>query len=48
MPLDPMLEASPDRYVFVRDGFMQQRNYLIHDGQQTVKNNPLSGFDFSD
>ena len=48
MPLDPMLEASPDRYVFIRDGYLQQRDYLIYDGQPTVQKNPLKDFDFSD
>jgi phospholipid-binding lipoprotein MlaA len=48
MPLDPLIDAAPDRYTFVRDGFMQQRGYLIHDGQKTVTPSPLKDFDFSE
>lgn len=47
LPLDPMLEAASDRYLFIRNSYLQQRNYLINDG---VTNNQkkLNEFDFSD
>jgi phospholipid-binding lipoprotein MlaA len=47
MPLEPMLETTPDRYTFIRDSFLQQRSYLINDGK-TVQENPFKEFDFSD
>ena len=32
LELDPLLEEALDEYVFVRDAYLQRRNYLIHDG----------------
>jgi phospholipid-binding lipoprotein MlaA len=47
LPIDPMLDASPDRYVFIRDAYQQQRSYLIRDGQ-SVSNDTFKSFDFSE
>ncbi len=32
LPLDEMLETAADPYVFLREAFLQRRNYVIHDG----------------
>ena len=32
MPLDSALERVYDQYGFVRDAYLQQRNYVVHDG----------------
>lgn len=32
LELDPLLEEALDEYVFVRDAYLQRRNYLVHDG----------------
>lgn len=47
MAVDPMIEASSDRYIFIRDGYLQQRTYLINDGRSDAKEK-FKGFDFSD
>jgi len=47
MPIDPMLDAAPDRYNFIRDAYQQQRVYLVNDGQSDSKEK-FKGFDFSD
>lgn len=47
MPVDPLIEKAPDRYVFVRDAYLQKREFDIHDGQLQTKNK-LKEFDFSD
>jgi phospholipid-binding lipoprotein MlaA len=47
MPIDPMLDAAPDRYIFIRDAYQQQRRYLIRDGQ-SVSNDTFKNFDFSE
>lgn len=47
LPLDPMLESASDRYIFIRNGYLQKRDYEINDGvsQNSTK---LNQFDFSD
>jgi len=35
MPLDPLIASASDRYLFIRDGYLQQRNYQINDGKVT-------------
>lgn len=47
LPLDPMIDSASDRYVFIRDGYLQQRQYRINDGVSDNKQK-LNGFDFSD
>lgn len=47
MPLDPLLETASDRYLFIRDGYLQQRNYQINDGKSSTTNK-FKEFDFSD
>lgn len=47
LPIDPMIDAAPDRYAFIRDAYQQQRNYQITDGVSNSKDK-LKGFDFSD
>lgn len=47
LPLEPMIDASSDRYVFLRDSYLQNRQFLINNGM----NNNISkfdDFDFSD
>lgn len=47
LPTDPLLEQAPDRYLFVRDSYLQQRQYEITDGKNN-KNKKLKDFDFSE
>lgn len=47
LPIDPMIDAAPDRYTFIRDAYQQQRSYQINDGKST-SSDKLKGFDFSD
>lgn len=47
MPVDPLLDTTADRYAFIRDAYLQQRNYLIHDGQSAAKEK-FKDFDFSE
>jgi phospholipid-binding lipoprotein MlaA len=46
MPIDPIMDAAPDRYVFIRDAYMQQLNYLINDGKSNTTEK-FKDFDFS-
>jgi phospholipid-binding lipoprotein MlaA len=48
MPIDHMIDASADRYIFIRDAYLQQRDYLIHDGQSRATTQQFKSFDFSD
>ena len=32
LPLDSALERVYDKYGFIRDAYLQQRNYVVHDG----------------
>lgn len=47
MPVDPMIDTASDRYLFIRDAYLQQRRYLISDGQSESKEK-FKSFDFSD
>lgn len=47
LPLEPMIESAPDRYSFIRDSYLQQRQYSINDGVSDNKQK-LNNFDFSD
>lgn len=47
LPLDPMLDSASDRYIFIRDSYLQQRQYRINDGVSDNKQK-LNNFDFSD
>jgi phospholipid-binding lipoprotein MlaA len=47
MPIDPMIDAAPDRYVFIRDAYQQQRDFLINDGK-SKSTDKFKGFDFSE
>ncbi|MBD3767343.1 MAG: VacJ family lipoprotein [Gammaproteobacteria bacterium] len=47
LPLDPMLDSASDRYIFIRDSYLQQRQYRINDGVSDNKQK-LNSFDFSD
>lgn len=47
LPLEPMIESAPDRYIFVRDSYLQQRQYRINDGVSDNKQK-LNDFDFSE
>jgi phospholipid-binding lipoprotein MlaA len=47
LPLDPMIDSASDRYVFIRDSYLQQRQYRINDGVSNNKQK-LNEFDFSD
>lgn len=47
LPLDPMIDSASDRYVFIRDSYLQQRQYRINDGVSDNKQK-LNDFDFSE
>jgi phospholipid-binding lipoprotein MlaA len=47
LPLDPMVDSASDRYIFIRDSYLQQRQYRINDGVSDNKQK-LDKFDFSD
>lgn len=47
LPLDPMVDSASDRYIFIRDSYLQQRQYRINDGVSDNKQK-LNNFDFSD
>jgi phospholipid-binding lipoprotein MlaA len=47
LPVDPMIDAAPDRYVFIRDAYQQQRDYLINDGK-SKPTDKFKEFDFSE
>jgi phospholipid-binding lipoprotein MlaA len=47
LPLEPMIESAPDRYTFIRDSYLQQRQFRINDGVSNNKQK-LEKFDFSD
>lgn len=47
LPLEPMIDASSDRYLFLRDSYLQHRQFLINDGMSS-NNNKFDDFDFSD
>jgi phospholipid-binding lipoprotein MlaA len=47
LPLDPMIDTASDPYVFVRDSYLQQRQFRINDGVSNNKQK-LNEFDFSD
>lgn len=36
-----MDEASQDRYEFIKNAYFQQRDYLVHDGENDIKNDVL-------
>ena len=40
--VDDVLDLQPDKYLFLREGYRQQRNHLIYDG------NPPAGLDDDD
>lgn len=47
LPLDPMVNSASDRYIFIRDSYLQQRQFRINDGVSDNKQK-LNNFDFSD
>lgn len=47
LPLDPMVNSASDRYIFIRDSYLQQRQFRINDGVSDNKQK-LNSFDFSD
>lgn len=47
LPLDPMIDSASDRYIFIRDSYLQQRQYRINDGVSDNKQK-LNDFDFSE
>lgn len=47
LALDPMIENASDRYLFVRDAYLQKREYDINDGTTNHKSK-FDQFDFSE
>jgi phospholipid-binding lipoprotein MlaA len=47
MPIDPIMDAAPDRYAFIRDAYIQQSSYLVNDGKSNTTEK-FKDFDFSD
>ena len=37
---EELIKDSPDRYVTIRESFLQRREYLIHDGNPPVDEDP--------
>ncbi|MEM1437733.1 MAG: VacJ family lipoprotein [Pseudomonadota bacterium] len=46
LPLDAQWQASPDPYIFLREAYLQRRNFLIYDGDPPADDFELEeGFD---
>ncbi len=42
---EELIKDSPDRYLTVRESFLQRRQYLIYDGNPPVEEDPYADFD---
>lgn len=42
---EELIEDSPDRYLTIRESFLQRRQYLIYDGNPPLDEDPYADFD---
>lgn len=48
LPVDHLMDAAPDRYVFLRDAYLQRRQFQISDGQASAAKKAFGNFDFDE